>query len=742
MENVGCNNGCGNDSAKLFGCDLHSEVSGERKITSPGNSIPPLPEPVLVTAVKSTTGPDDRTEPDARRTVEGLTNIALHRHTGDLQEGCHYIRLIPTSLHTPARFQYEGTLRFQRTGRTGAGAMIASGDLYKKDFCDSPTFCPSFSADEDEKISIPVFPRKQYAYFLRITRLQADLETGKRILLEMEPYRFEHSNHTWTRGEPLTAELNFSTGSDGIHYWRGDVRTGSDIVMGHMVAVRISSFLRQAVVEIDRVAESECPEENEIGNDWKSIFKKAGWDVTIDISDDDIKLPEDHIWNNAELHKKMLEYREKVALDVQWRYHLMAVPNLGDGAFGVMYDNTVKGINGIPREGAAVASHVMVPDEEHWGKSRGQRFGAFKDLYFRTAIHEIGHAMMLYHPDNPYENYLMQKTIQIAHNVRPPQQFPDNIQWSFSPRDIHMLCHLPDIAIRPGGVCFGTPHQRLPVNARDEVVEANGLELRVDAQPDVVPIGAPVRVNFILTNRSNQVKKVPGSLRIKSGHVSGRVIDPLGSSQDFATIIRYTNRNKKDVLSQDLQPGQSIAHSATLLWGTEGPLFPTSGFYRVILELNWYLEGVRFRIAGSDGVMVTPPKDNTHARAALKIFSTPNVLLALAIGGDHNEEGYEVIRNAMNHAVLKPHYDLVEAKRVGQNYFREREPKLKDTADIVNEDTVMSPTEVIRLTKILKSSAKETEKDVVKKMSNLLLTKSKGTTVEKIVGDMINEIQE
>jgi hypothetical protein len=304
-----------------------------------------------------------------------------------------------------------------------------------------------------------------------------------------------------------------------------------------------------------------------------------------------------------------------------------------------------------------------------------------------------------------------------------------------------MLCHLPDIAIRPGGVCFGTPHQRLPVNARDEVVEANGLELRVDALPDVVPIGAPVRINFILTNRSGQVKKVPGSVRIKSGHVSGRVVDPLGSAQEFATIIQYTNRNKKDVLSQELQPNQTIAHSATLLWGTEGPLFPTSGFYRVILELNWYLEGVRFRIAGSTGVMVTPPKDDTHARAALKIFSTPNVLLALAIGGDHNEEGYAVIRNAMNHPILKPHYDLIEAKRVGQSYFRERKPKLRNTADTINENTIMSPTEIVRLTKILKSSAKETEKDVVEQMSNLLLIKSKGTTVEKVVTELIKDVQ-
>jgi hypothetical protein len=348
--------------------------------------------------------------------------------------------------------------------------------------------------------------------------------------------------------------------------------------------------------------------------------------------------------------------------------------------------------------------------------------------------------MMLYHPDNPYENYIMQKTVQIAHNARAPQEFPDNIEWSFSPRDVHLLCHLPDIAIRPGGVCFGTPHDRLPVNARDEVIEADGLELIVSPLHEIVPIGALVRVNFSLTNRSDQVKLVPGSLRMKSGNVSGRVIDPLGTGQEFATIIRYTRRNSSDVMARELPPGESISHSATLLWGTEGPLFPTSGFYRIILELNWYLEGVRIRISGSAGVMVTPPKDDEHARAALRIFSNPDVLLALAIGGDHIEVGNEVIRNAINHPVLKPHYELMEAKRVGQRFFK-RKPSLKETMVMVDESTVMSPTEVIRMAKILRDFAKETEKEVVKKMKKLLVIKAKGTTVEEEVKKILKEVQ-
>lgn len=730
MKDNRCLEGCAGDSARIFTPNYNDGITGERKVGTLEGSMPPLPEPV---GIRPVLPQDKRAHLPKEQPFEGL------HCPGDLQEGCYYMRLMPTSLHTPSRFQYEGTLRFQRTG----GTIIASGDLYKKDFCESTNYCPSLSVDENSKTDIPVFPHKQYAYYLRVTRIrtQGDLEHGENILLEMEPYRFNHSNQTWSKGEPLSAEIKFSTGPDGIQYWRGDIQTRSKIVMGHMMAVRVSPFLRQAVIEIDRVAASECPAGDDKGSKWLSIFKKAGWDITVDISDEDVDEPEDHSWSNSELHKKMLESRQKTDLDKQWRYHLMAIRKLDDPAFGVMYDNTIKGVNGIPREGAAIASHVMFPDDKLWGECKGKRFGEFQDPYIRTAIHEIGHAMMLYHPDNPHENYIMQKTLHVARSAAPPRQFPENIEWSFSPRDIHMLCHFPDIAIRPGGISFGTPHHHLPVNARDEVIEADGLELNVSPLNEVVPIGAPVRVNFSLINRSKEKKLVPGSLRMKSGNVSGRVVDPLGAAQEFATILRYTSRNTGDVMPRELPPGESVSHSATLLWGTEGPLFPTSGFYRIVLELNWHLEGVRIRISGSTGVMVTPPKDDEHAKAALKIFSNPETLLTLAVGGDHLETGNEVIHTAISHRVLKPHYDIVEAKRVGQRFIK-RKPNLKETADIVNKDTVMSPTEVLRFSNILRDFAGETEKEVVEKMSKLLLNKAKGTTVEEIVEKIIKEIQE
>jgi hypothetical protein len=260
----------------------------------------------------------------------------------------------------------------------------------------------------------------------------------------------------------------------------------------------------------------------------------------------------------------------------------------------------------------------------------------------------------------------------------------------------------------------------LPVNVRDEVIEAEGLELKVTPLLEVVPFGAPVRVNFSLKNNSQEPQIVPGSLSMKTGHVSGRVIDPSGAAHDFSTIIRYT----RDFRLKELAAGTQMNHSVTLLWGTQGPLFPASGFYRIIIELRWDYEGVEVRATGSTSIMVRSPEDDEQAAAALKIFSSPNSLLALAVGGDHIKKKYEAFDEALKHKNLIPHYALVEAKRLGQ-FHKHRPPNLEDTAKIVKKETVMSRAEILRLAKIIlyfeENSKKELKKTSIKEALNQLV---------------------
>jgi hypothetical protein len=726
MENHHYIDGCDGDTTITSSHNLNISASSEARINHPTTSLPPLPEPIPTHSVlinKKTRHPQIKSADASLQQGISRREYSSHFSPVVLQEGCYFIQLIPTSPKTPSWSQYEGTLRIQRSG----GTIIASGDIYKKDVRKAPPPPPLLPVNNGKNTSIPVFPRLDYAHYLRVIHIEGNPETGN-ILMELEPYHFNHLNQTWSKRSPLIVVLKLSAATNGFHYWRGDILTQSNNVLGYMILTRVSQFLRQAVIEIDRVAAVKSPPIDKKINRWQKVYEKAGWDITVNINDKDVEEPHGQKWSKAELHEVMLKYRQSVDLDQQWLYHLLVVSKLSDGSFGVMFDNTVKGINGIPREGAAVAFYEKFPIDECWGECKGKPLGEFLAPYIRTAIHEIGHAMKLYHPDDLNENYIMQKTKHIAHNAVPQQKFPVNIEWSFSPHDIHLLCHLPDIAIRPGGVPFCTLHNQLPISARDKVIEPNGMELGVSPLLNIVPIGAPVRVNFSLINRSYKLKWVPGSLSMKSGHISGRVIDPSGTVREFATIIHYNN----DIKLEELPPGEIRTHSLTLLWGTQGPLFPTSGYYRIFLDFSWDMERTRVCISGNTSVMVSPPKDDKHAWAAQKILSTPDILLSLAIGGDHLSEGNEAIQAALNNEELKKHYKIFEAKRVGQRFFN-RKPNLEETFTLIQKDTVMSGAEVIRLLKILRDSAKETGKETIIEMLDIIWQKAKEAGVEKEV---------
>jgi hypothetical protein len=153
-------------------------------------------------------------------------------------------------------------------------------------------------------------------------------------------------------------------------------------------------------------------------------------------------------WNNAEAHAAMLERRDASNLDAEWRYHVLCVRRLDATERGIMYDASGGDSNNIPREGCVIASHWMIPETPAYGNVQGVRFGTATGPYFRTAVHETGHAMGLYH--NTADNCFMNTTDQIAENslAAGSAAFPDNIQWSYNGEDAKRLRHMPDIYVR------------------------------------------------------------------------------------------------------------------------------------------------------------------------------------------------------------------------------------------------------------------------------------------------------
>ena len=229
-------------------------------------------------------------------------------------------------------------------------------------------------------------------------------------------------------------------------FFVGEVRQG-EFVFGRMQIGWVSPMLRQAVIEIDRVAGCEAPENNDAGVTWKSIFEPVGWGVTALLGDGDIKKKDDRPWTRAEAATALAAHRDDHDLDKSWRYHILVVPLMtpGNTDFGIMYHDA--------REGVMMSSHfVFRTDQPKWGPLRGVRNG-LTVAFFRNALHEIGHAMGLVHNHDGFG--FMEITDKIAERAPADKPFPSNIEWAFHRADAHRLRHWPDIAVRPGGIKVG-----------------------------------------------------------------------------------------------------------------------------------------------------------------------------------------------------------------------------------------------------------------------------------------------
>ncbi|MGF1643192.1 MAG: hypothetical protein ACFCUJ_06070 [Thiotrichales bacterium] len=585
---------------------------------------------------------------------------------------------------------------------------------------------------------IPILARGQYRFYLRVTQILEHFTVGNSFTLGFEMHRFTKSaggwntGGTWSNQGAFTAVMTWQAAPTGYpssgDYLEGDVKNSAGTTVGRLTMGWVSRFLRKATVEIDRVSQSEAPLNNGAGVTWQTVGEGVGWDITVDVSDANVPEPSGESWSNAECHAAMLARRDASNLDAEWRYHVLAVRRLDATSRGIMYDNGATDSNNIPREGCVIASHWVIPNTAQWGLVQGQRFGTAIQPYYRTAVHECGHAMGLYH--NTADNGFMNTTDVIANSASTPGSpaFPNNIQWSFAADDQKRMRHMPDVYVRPGGTPFGTSYATTPISPTDLALDLDGLELRVRPLLDTVPIGAPVRVEIELTNVSEQPLPAPTTLSLKGGMVRGTVYDPAGGAHGFTPLVLCIEEH----LEAPLEPGASLQHSITLLRGVEGALFPMPGAHRIVVEVNWDHAGLEVNVSGEAQVMITSAVDDDHAQAALKVLSTPDALLTLVMGGDHLTDGIDAIQTALKNTVLRPHFAYIEAKRLGER-FGKRKANLKAAAQLIDDATVMSPSEIKRaaglvhddadsaagksLTKALKSKASKTNlRDDIKKL--------------------------
>ena len=607
--------------------------------------------------------------------------------------GCYLLRLDRIGPPgTPTDVHYDGTLRIS----TADSALSVSGDLYVHRTANGQ----AASKEPDPADGIPIFPRADYRLYIRGISLRQDGGAASPLAFDFELHAFDRASGTWTDTGARKAELNPVIGQNGqpvADAFEGLVRSTSGEPVGNLRATRVSRSLRRAVVEIDRVPKLERPFDNGVGTKWQTVFDTVGWDLTIERGDSNIAEPSGEFWTDAELHQTMLQRRRSEDLDAEWRYHMLCVRRLRSTDRGLMYDNAAIDSNDVPREGIGIGTG-WVPAEPFWGPLVGKPFGSATSSYFRTALHEIGHAMGLQH--NTADFGVMNTTDFLARRATQPA-FPDNALWAFAADDRHRLRHMPDIWVRPGGVPFGQTFGAIADEVADDAAAQApaGLKLEVESLLEVVPLGAPVRVEYRLSNRGRRVVEGPGSLNVRDGAVSGRVIDPAGVERAFLPLIRCIDADE----TRDFQPKERLSHGITLLRGGQGALFPMPGVHRIVLEVTWRTGNGVATVSGETSVMVTGPETKEHAVAAHRMLSVPNAMLTLVLGGDHLKDGVSTIHRALDCQELNEHVAWIEAKRLAVPFF-ERPARLEQAVDLLDVGTVMSQAEISRAADIVKDA--------------------------------------
>ncbi|MCH9649650.1 MAG: hypothetical protein K0U98_15530 [Deltaproteobacteria bacterium] len=651
-----------------------------------------------------------------------------------LPSGCYFLQLVAGEIEDfkiDGKIGYDGTLRVDREG-------AASGDLYlNRDVETKPAAAPPWKG-LDPRDGIPIFPRKLYRYYLRVSQIRQATDRAERkkaLSLDFELFRFDWTAMRWELETELRADLRKTSPPKGKSYPRRNKKTGAIFFRGEMFNSRnqsvgkislghVSKFLRKATVQIFTQGKIPPPlcrcggESTRRGGhkkdciSWEDAYGKADWQIqicTAPFANNREK------WSRTQLHEKMIELGEGKTsigedtetfeqatdlLDCEWRSNLLCISKKEKG-LAEMYDRRGDDLNGVPREGAALgAKYIFCKKNPIWGRAGGKAVMETPEVYFHIAVHEIAHTQGLMH-NSSFPGFMSRLDHTAAETQRKNGQFPQGLEFSFSNMDCRRLQHFPDPWVRPGGVPFRHNLSQSMAHLEDHRETPPGLKLKIVPLSPTLPLGAPLRVTIEL-EASADLDWAPRSMNLRSGEVFGRVIAPSGTSRSFMTMVRDVDSN----YSSKMKKGDTRRHDMTLLRGAQGPLLPSPGLFQVEVSVEWdsSKNGWRsFRIDAQTSILVMPPENWRQGGVALRILGEPETLPLLVLGNDLTGKGRSAIQKAMEDDVLRPHFGIVEAGRRAETLKLEEllknpDPdslkKLEDAIGLIDSNTVMTAQEV------------------------------------------------
>lgn len=620
-----------------------------------------------------------------------INEYQLKANNKNLYPGCYLVNIV---FYDNPYTSYDGTIRLEQQ----RSVVTISGDLYKREVISFPApdesllfQPPSLPQQADNhnvqagmeaprqlnilttylpapnpSNGITIFPIKNYSYYLRALQLSDWSSNNESIETCFELYRYLKEDKCWEYENQYTTKLSCMPSPYGYpsmgDYMTGDIMNKSNMVVGRISMGWISKYLRKATIQINHAKASEVPSDNGNGSDWYSVFKEVNWDINVKIEE----CPElnkkqiNDAWSQNDLQNVLNSLTQNGNHDAEWRYHILAVPLIkepddNEGVRGVMFDYGYLDTNHKPREGIGVSSHWKVNQP---GQYNNMPQGKVSGLYFRSAVHEIGHAMGLQH--NLVDNGFMNVTETIL-SIKPANIDPDDfIKWSFASDDLKRLRHMPDIYVRPGGLPLGTAYPLLPNHPTAEIDMCNLCQLTITPLQEVLPLGAPVRLNITLKNISKQTLRIPGNLGDSEKYISGTVISHGNNINNFSTLLKCEEYSGNHInhLENTIKPDEEINKSIVLLHNFDGALFPMPGVYKISVDLRWRVAVVDAFITAETNIIVTSPNEAEHSKAALKVITTPEIQLILERGTNNtnNKKGIDAFNIAKNNHILRPYY--------------------------------------------------------------------------------------
>lgn len=643
-----------------------------KEARAPSNAfdLPPIPlaEPLPVTVGLPEDIDRDQIE------LQALQQAASRTATGDLpvpfphfclinlKAGGYRISITPT---TPSLVRYRGTLRVEKAG----GSTTISGDLYRFISLPFPPLPAPPITLPTLPLNLPIYSRRQYYSYLKVTGIQQSpvFTTGPcRLTLTMQEYLYTQPpagsfNGTFpaapgTRTVQLVLEPKPAAPGFGSSYFEGKLLEGG-VEKATVVLGWVSDYFRRATLEIDTLQNAVAPQpvpalSGSGTEDFRTVFATVGWDLAVVYDQVQLIPPAGVVptdcWPHPKLHELMLSVRKPTTnLDSEWRMHLVVVPAKMGCSRGVMYDQI-----GVPREGVASFSHDGYPttDSLNFGAAANQMQRDVPRAFLRSASHEVGHGFNQIHQEQELgsDNSIMTTTPNVANVLGGPATglpgvFPNNINLGFNNTCRRHLIHFPDIAVRPGGMTFGSGHGVIAGTDR-HFFDAEDLELVLKPEHTKVELGEPLPLRWTLTNHSSSPLPTPSDIRIETHNTFLSVTNPQGNAKLMPTFIIECEH----VEMRLLQPGETLEGETRLFWSTNGFAFETPGKHIITARVTWTYGGTPLGVEDTAEVWVNFPQSTADNDAA-PVLLDPEVGMYVALGGgaEHLTEAVARIKSLM-----------------------------------------------------------------------------------------------